>query len=146
MSETAAVRRGGSDGWRTAVWVAGSAVCATALAQLSFMAAIIFAELLGAALGLTERVGVPVFTAIIALALVAYGAVIHLIVRAVGRSTGVPWVIWPAMAALPTAWVFVILANGSGALEPILAVLQLVGLAIAFVTLGERRWTKGWSA
>jgi hypothetical protein len=50
----------------------------------------------------------------------------------IGRSAEVPWVIWPAMTALPTAWVFIALASGLDALEPIIAVMQLVGIAIAF--------------
>ena len=46
------------------------------------------------------------------------------------------------MAALPTAWVFIALASGSDVLEPTLSLLQLVGIAIAFVTLGEHRWAE----
>lgn len=143
MNETAVVGRRGSEGWRTAVWVVGAAVGAAALAQTMFMVGIGIAEASAIVFRFTEQVGVPVFTVIIALAVIAYGALLHLIVRSIGRSAEVPWVIWPAMAALPTVWVFVALADATGALQPILAVMQLVGLAIAFVTLGERRWAQG---
>ncbi len=143
MSEMATVRRSVSEGWRTAVWAVGAATCASVLAMVVFVIGIGIAEVSASAFGFTERAGVPIFTALIAVAVVAYGTLLHLIVRSIGRSAEVPWAIWPAMAAVPTAWVFIVLASGSDALQSILAVMQLLGIAIAFVTLGDRRWTKG---
>lgn len=143
MNDTAIVVRSGPAGWRTAAWVVGSAAGAAALADAVFLAAIVVAEASALVFGLTEQAGVPVFTAIIAVAVIVYGVLLHVIVRMMGRSAEVPWVIWPAMAFLPTVWVFIVLASGSGVFEPLLAVMQLVGIGIAFATLGERRWTKG---
>lgn len=143
MSEMAAVRRGGAEHWRGAMWGVGAAVSASALASAVFVIGIVIAEASASAFGFTEKVGVPVFAGIVGLSVGAYAAFIHLIVRTIGRSAEVPWTIWPAMAALPTAWVFIALAGGSDGLESMMAVMQLVGIAIAFVTLGERRWTKG---
>ncbi|MBN1193346.1 MAG: hypothetical protein JXA36_06625 [Coriobacteriia bacterium] len=123
-------------------WVIGAAVSAALLAQVVLMIGIGIAEASAIAFRFTEQVGVPVFAGILSLAVLAYAVFIHLIVRAIGRSVEVPWVIWPAMAALPTVWVFIVLADATGALQAILAIMQLVGIAIAFVTLGDRRWTK----
>lgn len=141
MNETVAVRRTGSGRWRTAIWVAGAALGSQVLAQAVFMVGIGIAEASALVFGFTEQVGVPVFAVVFSLTVAAYAVVIHVIVRVVGRSARVPWAIWPAMAALPTAWIFAVLADGSGALQPILAVMQIAGVVVAFVTLGNRRWT-----
>ena len=143
MDESAAVRRGGSDGWRLAMWVAGTALGGQLLTGLVFVLFIGIGEAAAVAFGLTEEVGVPVFWALLACAVVAHAAIVHLVVRTAGKSVAVPWAIWPAMAVLPTAWIFIALAAPVGALEPTLAVLNLIGIALAFVTLGERRWTGG---
>lgn len=143
MNGTAVSQRTASAGMRSAVWAVGAAMCATLLAQGAFIVGIGIAEVSAVVFDLTERAGVPLFAGIIAVTGIVCGALIHVIVRALGRSTELPWVIWPAMAALPTLWVFIALADGSGTFEPTLAVIQLVGIGIAFATLGERRWTKG---
>ncbi len=123
-------------------WVIGAAVCAAVLATAVFMVGIGIAEASAIAFGFTEQIGVPVFAVMLALAVVTYGALIHLIVRAIGRSAEVPWVIWPAMAVLPALWSVIAIVEPAGVLEPTLAVLNLVGIALGFVTLGECRWTK----
>lgn len=140
MNETIAVRRTGSQGWRTAMWVAGTAVGSQMLAGLVFGIFIGVAEVAAVVFSFTEEVGVPVFRVLLAGGSVAYAAAVHLAVRVTGRSAEVPWVIWPAMAALPTTWIFIALAEPSDALQPWLAVLTMAGITLAFVTLGNRRW------
>ncbi|MDO8847656.1 MAG: hypothetical protein Q7W51_04635 [Coriobacteriia bacterium] len=142
MNEQAVVRHDHTAYWRGALWGVGVAVCASVLASAVFVVGVGIAEFSAIMFGFTEEVGVPVFGVIIALTAIAYAVFIHMIVRGIGRSAEVPWTIWPAMAALPTAWVFIVLASGSDVLEPILAIMQLVGIAIAFVTLGQHRWAQ----
>jgi hypothetical protein len=138
MDATVSVRPGMA---LQAVWAVASMAATQVLAGVVFAIFIGVAEFAAIAFTFTERIGVPVFVALLALAVIAYAAAIHVLVRVLQRSAAVPWVVWPAAAALPVSWIVVTLLDRSDALEPMLAALTLAGLALAFVSLGKRRWS-----
>jgi len=128
----------------TLAWVAAAAAAGAVLPWVPVLFAIGSGMLVVAALGLGEYWGVAVYVALLGVASLVYAGVVYAAIRMIGARMEVPWSIWPALLAAPVISLVLTapFADPRGVLEAPTAVPALLGVAVAFVALGRRRWTE----
>lgn len=124
--------------------VAGATVAGAVVPWVVVLFAIGSGMLVVAVLGLGEYWGVAVYLALLGVASLVYAGVIYAAIRMIGARTKVPWPIWPALLVAPVISLVLAapFADPRGVLEAPTAVPALLGVAVAFVALGKRRWTE----
>ncbi len=144
MSETV-VAQTVPAGWsQNLAWGLGSLVVGTLVPWVLVLFAIGAGMFVVAALGFGETWGVPTYLVLMALAALVYAGMIYGTMRLVGSHARVPWLVWPALLVAPIAGLLLAgpLADPSDVLANPTVAPALVGIAIAFVALGRRRWTE----
>lgn len=140
MNEVA-LRRSMPVGWgRKFLWGLGATVAGAVVPTLLLSALLSVAMGIVVGLRLDARAGVPTYLVAIVGGLCLYAGVIRLALKTIDRHTVVPWTVWPGLAAFPIGWLMLAtLGDPAGVYEPGIAIPALVGLALAFVTLGTHR-------
>lgn len=142
MSETV-VAHTVPTGWgRKLAWGLGSVVIGGVVPWMLALLAIGAGMLVVALLGLDETYGVPTYLAFLVAAALAYAGFIYGVIRLIGPRTGVPWLVWPALLVAPVLGLLMTgpLFDPAGVLESPATIPSLLGVTVAFVTLGRRRW------
>ena len=120
-------------------WAAGSALAS--MGVLDVIAAIGIgagmAVVVGLDLGPTPGIAVYLM-ALVSVAL-AFAAFVHFGLALAETVTPVPSIVWPAMALFPMALVVADLFDREDVYEPMLGILALIGLGIAWFTTKRRR-------
>lgn len=140
MPSAHAVETGGRASLPSAMWVAGAAVANAVFGQILFALVIGGAMVVVVTFGLEQATGAPLYLVASALLVVAHAAVIHAMVRIVSRQVRVPWLIWPGMLVCP-ATIVGIAVLGNGVIEAFPGMVALLSTALAFVSLGKKRWS-----
>lgn len=123
-------------------WGLGAVIAGGIVPYVLFVTALGMAMAVIVVPRLGQSAGVAAYLLALAGGLGAYAAVIHVTIRTVGCRRPVPWCVWPGLAVSPVVWLgFATLGDPAGVYEPGIALPALIGIAIAFVTLGEHRWT-----
>jgi len=124
------------------LWGLGAVIAGGVVPYVLLVTALGMAMAVIVVLRLGQFAGVAAYLLALAAGLGVYAAVIHVTIRTVGRRSPVPWCVWPGLAVSPVLWLgFATVGDPAGVYEPGIAVPALIGLTIAFVTLGEHRWT-----
>lgn len=126
---------------RIVAWSLGAAAADATLVGVLLLVGVTFAMAFATLLRLDEAAGVPIYWAGIVGASVAHGFVVDRAVRSCVSCADVPWTIWPAMMACPIAAAALPLFDLAGARMPLLQLVAVPGLMLAWLTLGSKRWS-----
>ncbi|MDY0340077.1 MAG: hypothetical protein RBS17_02525 [Coriobacteriia bacterium] len=132
-------------GWSSKLaWGAGALVVGTFMPWALVLLAIGAGLFVVATLGFGEPGGVLTYLAFFGMAALAYAGSIYGVIRLAGAHTEVPWIVWPALLAAPVGGLIAAspLVDAYGVPENPTVVPAVVGIAIAFIALGSRRWSK----
>ena len=130
-------------GWgRGLLWGLGAVIAGGVVPYVLLMTSLGMAMAVIVVLRLGEYAGVAAYMLALIGGLGVYAGVIHATIKMIGRRRPVPWCVWPGLAVSPVVWLgFATVGDPAGVYEPGIALPALIGLTIAFVTLGEHRWT-----
>lgn len=144
MSEIAVAQTAPASWGRKLVWFLGAVVVGGVVPWVLVLLAIGAGMFVVAAMGFGEAWGVPTYLVLMALAALVYTGMIYGAIRLIRSRAEVPWLVWPALMAAPL--VGLVLASPLADPRDVLAnptvVPAVLGIAIAFVALGKRRWDR----
>ena len=89
-------------------------------------------------LGASQAVGLAVNWAAFALMVGSYSTALVLILKALTRSTSVPFAVWPALAVFPLAWGLLVTSSPGGPYQNTPVIVAGVGAVVAWLTVGLR--------
>ncbi|MBN2247377.1 MAG: hypothetical protein JW733_01615 [Coriobacteriia bacterium] len=142
MSEIAVIQDVPAGWGRKLAWCLGAVVAGGFVPWVLVLLAIGAGMFVVATLGFGETWGVPTYLVLMALAALVYAGMIYGVIRVFGFRAKVPWLIWPALMVAPL--VGLVLASPITDPRDVLAnptvAPAVIGIAIAFVTLGKHRW------
>ena len=144
MSEIAVAQTAPASWGRRLAWGLGSVVIGGFVPWMFALLAIGAGMLVVVTLGLDETYGAPTYLAFLVAAGLAYAGFIYGVIRLIGTRAEIPWLVWPALLVAPVLGLLLTgtLADPAGVLESPATIPSLLGIAVAFITLGKRRWDR----
>lgn len=119
-------------------WVAGSALASMGVLDVIAAVGIGAGMVVVIGLDLGPTPGIAVYLTALVSVVLAFAAFVHFGLALVGRVTPVPAIVWPAMAIFPVALVLAELFDSADVYEPLIGIMALISLAVAWFTTRRR--------
>lgn len=142
MSEIAVTQAAPADWVHKIAWGVGAVVVGGIVPWILVLLAIGAGMFVVFALGFDETYGAPTYLAFLVAAALVYAGFIYGVIRLIGSRTEVSWLIWPALLVAPVVGLLMTgpLTDPADVLENAAAIPSLLGVVVAFIALGKRRW------